>query len=92
MVRRCCAPLMERVTWDGYVRSLRLKPSDRCGLRSSTSKSTTQEFQQQYAARAGIEATHEQAIRCCGLRQSRYIGMAKTHLQHVLTETAINVV
>jgi hypothetical protein len=36
--------------------------------------------------------THEQAIRRCGFRQCRYIGQAKTHLQQVVTATAINVV
>jgi transposase len=53
---------------------------------------TTEGFRLRYAARAGIEGTHEQAIRRCGLRQCRYIGEAKAHLQHILTATAINVV
>jgi transposase len=53
---------------------------------------TTEEFRSRYAARAGIEGTHEQAIRRCGLRQCRYIGEAKAHLQHLLTAAAINVV
>jgi transposase len=44
----------------------------------------------QYAARAGIEGTHEQAVRRCGLRRCRYVGSAKAHLQHVLTATALN--
>jgi transposase len=52
----------------------------------------TEEFRSRYAARAGIEGTHEQAIRRCGLRRCRYIGEAKAHLQHVLTAAAVNVV
>jgi len=60
-----------------------------CGARQ---RQKTEEFRSQYAARAGIEATHEQAIRRCGLRQGHYIGQAKTRLQHVLTATAINLV
>lgn len=52
----------------------------------------TDAFRRQYAARAGIEGTHEQAIRRCGLRRSRYIGLVKTSLQHVIIATAINVV
>ena len=40
----------------------------------------TEEFHHQYAARAGIEGTHEQAIRRCGLRRCRYIGQSKAHL------------
>lgn len=52
----------------------------------------TEEFQQRYAARAGVEATHEQAIRRSGLRRARYVGLAKTHLQHVLTAAAIDLI
>jgi transposase len=61
-------------------------------LQKARKRQTSREFQQEYAARAGIEATHEQAIRRSGLRQSSYIGIAKTHLQHLLTATAINIV
>jgi len=51
----------------------------------------TDEFRQRYAARAGVEATHAQAIRRSGLRRARYIGLAKTRLQHVTTAAAVNV-
>ena len=61
-------------------------------LQTARQRQTTEAFRRQYAARAGIEGTHEQAIRRCGLRRSRYIGRAKTYLQHVITATAINVV
>jgi transposase len=61
-------------------------------LCAARKRQKTEEFRSQYAARAGIEATHEQAIRRCGLRQCRYIGQAKVRLQHVLTATAINLV
>jgi IS5 family transposase len=40
--------------------------------------------------RAGIEAKHGQAVRRCGLRRCRYIGLAKTHLQHLISAAAIN--
>jgi transposase len=53
---------------------------------------TTAEFKEQYAARAGIEGTLSQGVRAFGMRRSRYIGLARTHLQHVLIATAINVV
>jgi transposase len=29
-------------------------------------------------------------VRVCDLRQARYRGLSKTHLQHVVTATAIN--
>jgi transposase len=61
-------------------------------LQAARQRQMTDAFRRQYAARAGIEGTHEQAIRRCGLRRSRYIGLAKTHLQHLLTATAINMV
>jgi transposase len=61
-------------------------------LRTARQRQKTKEFRSQYAARAGIEATHEQAIRRCGLRRCRYIGQAKTRLQHVLTAAAVNLV
>jgi transposase len=53
---------------------------------------TTEEFRQNYAARAGIEGTHAQAVSRCGMRRRRYIGLAKTHLQHVITAAAVNLV
>ena len=31
-------------------------------------------------------------VRAFGLRKARYIGLAKVHLQHILTAAAINVV
>lgn len=51
----------------------------------------TPDFQQRYAPRAGIEGTLSQGIRAFGLRRCRYVGFAKTHLQHLITATAINV-
>ncbi len=61
-------------------------------LQTARKRQTTKEFHQQYAARSGIEAAHEQAVRRCGIRRSRDIGLAKTHLQHLITATAINLV
>jgi transposase len=46
--------------------------------------------QQQYKRRAGIEGTLSQGVRGFGLRQSRYRGMAKTHLQNIAVAAAIN--
>jgi transposase len=51
----------------------------------------TEEFKALYSHRAGIEGTISQGVRSMGLRQSRYIGLARTHLQHVATAAAINV-
>ena len=43
-----------------------------------------------YQQRAGIEGCLSQGVRGFGMRRSRYIGLAKTHLQNVLIATAIN--
>jgi transposase len=61
-------------------------------LRSARRHQETKDFQDDYASRAGIEGTHSQATRRCGLRRCRYIGWAKTRLQHVITAAAVNVV
>jgi transposase len=50
----------------------------------------TPEFQQRYQQRAGVEGTIAQACNKYQVRRSRYIGLARTHLQHVLTATALN--
>lgn len=47
-------------------------------------------FRQEYARRAGIEGTISQAVRAFGLRQARYLGLAKTHLQEMCTAVALN--
>lgn len=43
-----------------------------------------------HSSRAAVETTYTQALRLCGLRWSRYYGQTETHLQHLLTATALN--
>ena len=50
----------------------------------------TQEWKERYNQRAGIEGTLSQGIRVAGLRQARYEGAVKAHLQHVATAAALN--
>jgi transposase len=47
--------------------------------------------QEGYKRRAGIEGTLSQGVRAFGLRQTRYWGAAKTHLQHIAIAAAINI-
>ena len=61
-------------------------------IQAARQRQETAAFTAPYAQRAGVEGTPSQAIRRCGLRQCRYVGHAKTHLQHVLTATALNLV
>jgi len=50
------------------------------------------EFWEKYRSRSGIEGTISQGVRAFGLRRSRYRGMEKTHLQHLVSATVINLV
>jgi len=59
-------------------------------LRAARERERTPDFALAYAQRAGVESAHAQGVRRCGLRRSRYVGLAKTHLQHVLTAVALN--
>jgi transposase len=52
----------------------------------------TDAWRERYADRAGIEGTIAQAARRADFHQARYRGLAKTHLQHVLTALALNLV
>jgi transposase len=61
-------------------------------LQAARRHQTTGEFKEHDAERAGIEGTLSQAVRAFDLRRSRYIGLAKTPLQHILSAVAINVV
>jgi Transposase DDE domain len=47
-------------------------------LQAARTRQTTAAFQHEYAVRSGIESTHAQAIRRCGLRQCRSLGLANT--------------
>ena len=74
-------------------RTLTLRPREQhLALQAGRQQQTTAEFAERYAKRAGIEGTISQAIRAFGLRRARYIGHAKTHLQHLLIATAMNLV
>jgi len=59
-------------------------------LKAARERQETAEFKTNYKKRAGIEGTISQAVRAFDLRRSRYLGLAKTHLQHLAIGTAIN--
>jgi transposase len=60
-------------------------------LQTARATHATEAGQKQYARRAGIEGTISQSVRAFGARRTRYRGLAKTHLQQVITAVAINV-
>jgi Transposase DDE domain len=61
-------------------------------LQAARQRQTTALFKEAYGRRAGIEGTLSQGTRAFELRRSRYLGEAKTHLQHLATAAAINLV
>jgi transposase len=76
----------------GRSRALTFRPRERyLALQAARERQGTEAFKATYAMRAGIEGTISQAVRVRDLRQARYCGLPKTHLQHVITATAINV-
>ena len=46
----------------------------------------------EYQKRAGVEGSLSQGVRRSGMRHSRYIGLPKTHLQHIATAASLNMV
>ena len=63
---------------------------EHAALEAARARETGTGFANEYRRRAGIEGTLSLGTRTLHLRRSRYIGLAKTHLQHVLTAAAIN--
>jgi transposase len=59
-------------------------------LQAARKRQATDTFKDRYAARAGIEGTISQGTRTGDLRRSRYIGLTKTRLHHLLLATGIN--
>ncbi|MGI8306240.1 IS1182 family transposase [Saccharopolyspora hattusasensis] len=61
-------------------------------LRRARAEQETQDWQKDYALRAGVEGTIRQATAVTGLRRARYRGLAKTHLDHVYSAAALNLI
>ena len=59
-------------------------------LQAARVRQQTEEFKSIYHGRAGIEGTFSQTTRKTGLRRSRYLGLKKTHLQHIFSAVATN--
>jgi transposase len=74
-------------------RSLTVRPQAlHDALQAARQRQRTAEFKARYAIRAGIEGTISQGTRRSDLRRSRYIGLPKTRLLHLLIATVPNFV
>ena len=67
-----------------------LPQAQHMALQQARAEQNSQEFWGKYALRAGIEGTISQGVRGFDLRHSRYVGLAKTHLQMLATAVAVN--
>jgi transposase len=73
-------------------RALTLQPKEEHeAIQSARKRQKSEEFASLYSDRAGIEGTFSQGVRAFGLREARYRGLRRTHLQEVATATAVNV-
>jgi transposase len=90
---RACA-VRSACTWaKAAPRQLTVRPQEQhVAMQAARQRQETAEFKAQYALRAGVESTLSQGVRRFDLRQSRYIGLARTHLQQTLNAIAMNVV
>ena len=59
-------------------------------LQAARQREGTAEFRAEYSKRAGIEGTISRAVRTCDARRSRYIGLTKTRLHHLLSATSLS--
>jgi transposase len=92
--RQTCAACPARAHCTRSVagpRTLRLSAQPQHeALQRARQREKTEEFQKTYAQRAGVEGTISQGVRMAGLRRARYVGLAKTRLQHLATAAALN--
>ena len=89
----CCPVRRDCTRSQTTGRVLHLRPqAAHSALQARRYEQQTSEFRKLYATRAGIEGTLSQGVRSMGLRRARYDGLHKTHLQHILTAVAINLV
>jgi transposase len=71
-------------------RTITIRPKDSYLARKARrEREQTVEYVREAARRPGIEATISQGVRVLRLRWSRYVGLARTHLSHVLTATGL---
>jgi transposase len=80
-----------RAKTGGGARALTLKAREEHDLlRRARARQQTVDFATLYAQRAGIEGAISQGVRAFGLRNARYRGLRKTHVQDVATATAMD--
>ena len=73
-------------------RTLTIRPQPQYqALQAARQREATPAFQAEYARRAGIEGTISRGVRGARLRRTRYRGLPRVHLGHILTAAGLNV-
>jgi transposase len=73
-------------------RTLTIQPQPQYhALQTARQREATEAFQAEYARRAGIEGTISRETRSLRLRRTRYIGLRRVHLGHILAAVGLNV-
>ncbi|WP_219464490.1 IS1182 family transposase [Nonomuraea rhizosphaerae] len=74
-------------------RQLTLRPREiQQALDEARAEQSTKQWQDKYRLRAGAESTIKQAVAVTGIRHTRYRGLPKVHLDHVLSAVALNLI
>ena len=88
---RACPVQLQCTRANPPRRTVTMRPeAQHKALQAARAREETEAFAQQYAKRAGIEGTLSHGVRCFDLRRTRYIGLAKTHLQRLLIAAEMN--
>lgn len=85
-------PLKPRRTRSGRCLLTLLPQEEHETLEAARRREAQPAFSKEYQQRARIEGTISASAQGLHLRRSRYIGLDKTHLQHVLTAAAMNLI
>ncbi|MEO3807314.1 IS1182 family transposase [Nonomuraea sp. B1E8] len=92
--RRLCDPCADRsrCTRSKEGRSVTFLPRDLHKLQASNRQDQQDSaWLRTYGSRSGVEGTINEFVNAHRARDCRYRGLAKTHVQHVLTAIAVNV-
>ncbi|MGA5454239.1 transposase [Streptomyces umbrinus] len=91
--RECADRLSCTGNPDGRGRHLILMPRPLQEIQNRARlEQETRDWRARYAMRAGCEATVSETVHAHGLRQCRYRGLARVHMQYILTAAGANVV
>lgn len=75
------------------MRQLTLNPRPLTdALRTARAQQAGRDWRDAYALRSGVEGTIRQALAVTDSRRARYRGLAKTHLEHVYSAVALNLI